>query len=194
MTDERKATDQNKEFTMEDLERIIPDKHQRDSFLHLIGHLDLDRAAMVALKGHLVIEEKITAAIEKFVFHPEHLDDARLTFAQKLAISRSLSLDENKNSMWELVAKLNRLRNTLSHSLEGTLRADAMNAIRAAYIKERDSKLDWEKTDEASLLLGVISLCLGFLDSFEQEVERFRKHVNLLDRVVNPHRHVKSGR
>jgi hypothetical protein len=192
MTDEQKVADRNREFTLEELERIIPDKHQRESFLHLIQHLDSDSAGMVALKGHLVIEEKITTAIEKFVFHPRYLDDARLTFAQKLAISRCLSLDEDGNSMWELVAGLNRLRNVLSHSLEGTSRANAMNALRAAYVKERDGKLeDWEKADDALLLLGVVSLCLGFLDSFEQEVERFRECANHLDIVVNPHRHVK---
>jgi hypothetical protein len=145
---------------------------------------------MVALKGHLVIEEKITVAIEKFVFHPNHLEDTRLTFAQKLAIARSFSLDESENSMWNLVAMLNKLRNTLSHSLEGAPRAKAMDSLRTAYTKERDGKLeDRESNDEALLLVGVIALCLGFLDGFEQEVERFREYVNLLDRAVNPHHH-----
>lgn len=200
MTDEKHVPDykqansnhsgQHEEFTLEDLEKIIPNKHHRESFLHLLEQLDADRAAMIALKGHLVIEEKLTAAIEKFVFHPEHLDDARLSFAQKLTFARALSLDENKNSMWDLVTKLNTLRNKLSHSLEGASREKAMNALRAAYAKERDGKLeDWEEKDESLLILGTVSLCLGFLDSFEQEVERFKDHVNLLDRVVNPHRH-----
>jgi hypothetical protein len=135
-----------REFTMEELEHIMPDKHQRDSFLRLVGHLEDDRAAVVTLKGHLVLEEKITAAIEKFVFHSEHLDAARLTFAQKLAS--------------------------------------------AVYTKETGGKLeDWEKNDEALLVLSSVSQCLGFLDAFEQEVERFKQAVNMLDRVVNPHRH-----
>src|ERR1041384_6032584 len=191
MTHEPKTTGQNKEFTTDDLERIIPNKHQRERFLHLVGHLDSDTAAMVGLKGHLVGEEKITAAIEKFVFHPEYLDDARLSFAQKLAVSRCLSLDEDRNSMWDVLAKLNRLRNTLSHSLEGTRRANAMNTLKTAYAKERNGKLeDWEDANEVALLLGVVSLCLGFLDSFEQEVERFREHVNVLDKIANPHRYV----
>lgn len=193
MTDEQKTTDQTQNFTMEDLERTIPDKHHRERFMHLIGHLELDKVALIALKGHLVLEEMITAAIEKIVFHPEYLDDARLTFAQKLVISRCVSLDDNNNSMWDLISKLNRLRNTLSHSLEGESRVNAMNALRAAYIQQRGGKLEeWEKTDDALFLLGVVSFCLGFLDGFEQEVERFRDHVNLLDKVVNPHRHVKA--
>lgn len=69
-----------------------------------------------------------------------------------------------------------------------------MNSLRAAYTKERDGKLeDWEEGDEALLILGAISLCLGFLDSFEQEVERFKDHVNLLDKIVNSHRHTKPS-
>ena len=91
--------------------------------------------------------------------------------------------------MWGLVAKLNKLRNALSHSLEGTSRAKAMDSLRIAYIKECNGKLeDSEANDEALLLAGVTALCLGFLIGFEQEIERFREYVNLLDRAVNPHR------
>jgi hypothetical protein len=194
MRDKNRGTNRKADFTMEDLERLLPDRHQRESFLRLIAQLDSDPPAMVVLKGHLVIEEKLTTAIERFVFHPGHLEDARLTFAQKLAISRSLSLDENRNSMWDLVAKLNKLRNTLSHSLEETQRARAMDSLRAAYVKERGGMLeDWESKDEAMLLTGVIALCLGFLDGFEREIERFREHVDALDRVVNPHRHLEPA-
>jgi len=189
MTDEQKSIRQTNNLETDKLERIIPDKHQRDTFQRLLEHLDSDTAAMVALKGHLVIEEKITSAIEKFVFHPEYVDDARLAFAQKLAFARSLSLDEEKNSMWELLSRLNRLRNTLSHSLDDARRAGAMNAIKDAYRNERNGRLeDWEEANETSLLLSVVSLCLGFLDGFEQEVERFREHVGLMDKIVNPHR------
>jgi hypothetical protein len=180
----------SKEFTMEELEHIMPDKHHRESFLRLVGQLEDDRAALVTLKGHLVLEEKITAAIEKFVFHSEHLDAARLTFAHKLAIARSISLDESGNSMWDLVKAINKVRNTLSHSLKSARRTDAMNELRSVYTKEMGGKLEnWEKDDEAAMVLSSISHCLGFLDAFEQEVERFKEAVNMLDRVVNPHRH-----
>jgi len=180
----------SQEFTMEELEHIMPDKHHRESFLRLVGQLEDDRAAVVTLKGHLVLEEKISAAIEKFVFHSEHLDAARLTFAQKLSIARSISLDESGNSMWDLVKAINKVRNTLSHSLKGARRTDAMNELRSVYTKEMRGKLeDWEKNDEALLVLSSVSHCLGFLDAFEQEVERFKEVVNKLDRVVNPHRH-----
>lgn len=171
------------------LERTIPDKHHRESFLRLIGQLDADVAAMTLLKGHLVLEEKITASIEKFVFDAEALENARLSFSQKVSIARSISLDESKNSIWNLVAAINRVRNTLAHSLDGTSRRDAMNALRSAYSKERGGGLEeWEKDNEALLILSAVAYCLGFLDAHEQEVERFRDWVNLLDKVANPHR------
>jgi hypothetical protein len=178
----------SKESSMKEAEAALTDEHQRESFRRLIGQLESDPAAMIALKGHLVIEEKIDAILEKFVFHPEHLENARLQFAQKLAVSRCLSLDDDKNSVWDLVSRLNSLRNALSHSLEGTRRAKAMDALRAAYVKERENELEeWEKTDEG-LVTGTVSMCVGFLDSFEQEVERFRGYVDRLDKVINPHR------
>lgn len=90
-------------LTEEKINEILPDESQRELFLRLIGQLESDDAALVVLKGHLVIEERLTVVIEKFVFHPEHLEQVRLTFAHKLALARSLSLDEDKNSMWSLI-------------------------------------------------------------------------------------------
>jgi hypothetical protein len=190
MSDEEKKINPDEELTVEDLEHLIPDKRRREDFFRLINHIALDRPALMVLKGHLVIEEKITIAIENFMFHPEHLEDARLTFAQKIAISRSMSLDEDKNTMWDLITKLNTLRNRLAHSLKGEPRAKAMAALRDAYAKERDGKLEeWEKNEDEPLLLTVLSMCLGFLGSFEEEVERFKDYVNKLDHVINRHRH-----
>ena len=40
----------------------------------------LDEIAMVLLKGHLLLEESLTRILGKYVFHPEHLSEARLTF------------------------------------------------------------------------------------------------------------------
>ena len=64
-----------------------------------------------------------------------------------------------------------------------------MNALRSAYSREREGRLEqWGRNNEALLILSAVAYCLGFLDAHEQEVERFKNWVNLLDRVVNPHR------
>ncbi len=109
-------------------------------------------------------------------------------FAQKLSIVRSFSLDQHENSMWELIERINRLRNVLAHSLENSSRrVDAMNALRSTYRKERALE-DWEK-DDAPLILSAVAHCLGFLDAFEQEVERFKGWVKVMDVAINPHRY-----
>ena len=166
----------------------------REHFAHLIEELESDDAALIVLKGHLVIEERITSVIEKFVFHPEHLERARLTFAHKMALARSMSLDESESSAWDLIEKLNSLRNKLSHSLDGQPRAKAMEALKAAFVRETGEKLtEDEDADERIFLGGVLSMCLGFVHSFELEVERFKDYVRIMDRAINPHRHNKQA-
>jgi hypothetical protein len=44
----------------------------REHFVNLMDRLERDDDALIVLKGHLVIEERITAAIEKFVWNPRY--------------------------------------------------------------------------------------------------------------------------
>ena len=39
------------------------------------------------------------------------------------------------------------------------------------------------------VLKYAVVVVLGFLSSFEKEVERIRRWVGIMDRLVNPHRH-----
>jgi seryl-tRNA synthetase len=114
-----------------------------------------------------------------------------LSFAQKVAVARCLSLDESGNSVWEVIEKLNALRNKLSHSLDAVPRAEAMESLRAAYTRECGGKLSEDEDDERVLLASVLSLCLGFVHAFEQEVDRFKGYVAIMDRAVNPHHYKK---
>ena len=98
--------------------------------------LERDDDALIVLKGHLVIEERITAAIEKFVWHPEYVERARLTFAHKMQLARAISMDQSESTMWELIDKLNAVRNKLAHSLAGEPRAKAMVALKEAFKRE----------------------------------------------------------
>jgi hypothetical protein len=181
------------EFENQTIEQLLPGEHQRQTFFRLMEHLRSDTAALVALKGHLVIEEKLTIVLEKFVFHPEHLEDARLSFAHRLAICRSLSLDQNRNSIWNLVGRLNTLRNALAHSLDSGRRRKAMTSVRELYYAKCEGKLETGDLSDEQVLTGVSALCLGFLDAFEREIERFREFVNVLDKEVNPHRYPKNA-
>jgi hypothetical protein len=180
----------NGRLTEEDLKRSIPDERLRNDIARLLGQMDQDDSAMVVLKGHLVIEEKLDSIIDKFVWHPEQLEAARLSFAQRVAIARAVSVDQDKNDMWDLILKVNTLRNKLSHSLDRAPRERAMAAIREVYIKAIDLEpSDLQNDIEALFLMKTMVGCLGFLGALEREVERFRDYVDIMDKVVNSHRH-----
>lgn len=161
----------------------------REHFRSLLDRLERDDEALIVLKGHLVIEERITAAVEKFVWHGEYIERARLTFAHKMQLARAISMDHSENTMWDLIDKRNAVRNKLAHSLDHKPRTKAMAALKQAYKREVPTADEDELESETLLLAGVVSLCLGWVHMFEQEVERFKEYVAIMDRAINPHRH-----
>lgn len=152
----------------------------------------VDATAQVVLKGHLLIEETLDTIIGKFVYHPEHLHNANLRFAQKLDVAKSMSLDEHSNEMWELAKGINSLRNELSHSLKSEKRHQKTQRVLELYLKLLENKelaTQHKQESEELVLMWAISFFLGFLASFEAEVDRFKDFVNALDHTLNPHRH-----
>ena len=69
------------------------------------------------LKAHLVFEELLRAYLDRELRNPNALEGARLTFAQLLAVARACSPVSDVKWHWEAIAKLNSLRNMLSHNL-----------------------------------------------------------------------------
>ncbi len=73
----------------------------------------------LVLKAHLLAEEVLYRFIESQAYRPDSLSEARLGFAQLVALSRSFHR-YSKEDWWGWVAlkKLNSLRNLLAHNLE----------------------------------------------------------------------------
>lgn len=67
------------------------------------------------LKAHLLFEELLRAYLARALQHPEALEGTRLTFVQLLAVARACSKVPPDHWCWAAVAKLNKLRNLLSH-------------------------------------------------------------------------------
>lgn len=156
-----------------------------------------DETALIILKGHLLVEETLDEIIQRFVFHAEFVEAANLRFAQKLQIARSMSLDEHENTMWEIGARLNTLRNELAHSLESDRRAKKTKALVDAYVQEAKNDphfAEVQKQDEHVILANAVVYFIGFLGSFKNEVERFRTVVDSMDAILNSHRHAKGGK
>jgi uncharacterized Rmd1/YagE family protein len=152
----------------------------------------VDALALVVLKGHLLLEEQLERILGTFVFHPEHLEAARLSFAQKVSLARSISLDEHENSMWELILAVNAMRNELAHALHSEKREKRFERLKALYMAENDVSAEEANALETHIVASfAVALAIGFLGSFEEEIVRFKDYVKSLDQVVNPHRHEK---
>ena len=154
----------------------------------------VDEVAQIVLKGQLLIEESLTRIIAKFVFHPKLIPPLRLGFVQKMDLARSMSLDESENGMWNMIAAINELRNQLSHSLDTNKRILKVDKLRQLYLELCKGEPQTElvkKGEESQLVSFDIAQCLGFLGSFEAEVDRFKELINEYDKVRNPHRYRK---
>lgn len=94
------------------------DQTQLDRLLRFLKPATGDPTYLV-LKAHLLAEEVLFRFIESQAHRPGSLIDARLGFAQLLAVSRSFHR-YSKDDWWGWAAlkKLNSLRNLLAHNLE----------------------------------------------------------------------------
>lgn len=73
----------------------------------------------LVLKAHLLAEEVLFRFIENQSHRPSYLRDARLGFAQLVAVSRSFHRYSKEEWWgWAALKKLNILRNLLAHNLE----------------------------------------------------------------------------
>src|ERR1017187_10365829 len=64
----------------------------------LMASLGADGPAVVALKGHLIIEERLFSLLGYYLPHPEYLNEVRFGFLQKVALVRSFLIDhESRN-------------------------------------------------------------------------------------------------
>ena len=114
-----------------------------------------------------------------------------MSFYQKINIARSISLDESQNEMWELLGLINEYRNQLAHSLDEEIHNKKIDKLLNKYfdIYSDDPEIQKERNQPTELsLTSTIVVILGFLGSFESEIDRYKSAVEKLDKIMNPHR------
>jgi len=73
---------------------------------------------LILLKGHLLIEEVLTAIINAGIRKPAVLEAAKIPFAMKQKIARAVIPGTDMPLLWEAVSSVNTARNALAHGLE----------------------------------------------------------------------------
>lgn len=149
----------------------------------------VDEVTHVLLKGHLLLEEAMAAVIDQYVFHRENVEDARLTFAQKMHLSKALCLRKNSLDEWALIAAINTVRNDLAHNLKSPDRPKKLAKVRDLYFRAAaglDGIEDMKKAADSVVLFNACGHCAGFLATFIQDSKGFRAMIHAMDRSMNP--------
>ena len=73
---------------------------------------------LVVLKAHMLIEQYLNALIIRHCGHPEHIEDIRFQYKDKITLVKALMTFALADQVWEGVLLINTLRNALAHNLE----------------------------------------------------------------------------
>lgn len=149
----------------------------------------VDEVAHVLLKGHLLIEESLVRIVEQYLFHREHLAEARLSFHQKMTLCQALCLRKNAYGEWDLISSINSLRNEIAHQLNSATRNTKMSRTKEIFFREAAAFKgidEIKKESDAGILLKACALCSGFLATFEADSKGYRAMIHALDREHHP--------
>ena len=76
-----------------------------------------DDPVLVALRGHLLLEERLFRIVSRACREPKHLDEARLGFAATLAVAQAI-VGRPETPLWSFARRLNKVRNKFAHNLD----------------------------------------------------------------------------
>ncbi len=86
--------------------------------VRLLTFLPSNDVTLMALKGHLLIEEQLVSILKSRVSYSKALEEARLSFFQRLCLAKALGYRKENDWVWHSIKKLNSVRNDLAHKVE----------------------------------------------------------------------------
>ncbi len=153
--------------------KAIAQEHEKEFEVFKNTTQDVD---LLILKGHLLIEQFLTSLIESYCWKPEFLEDARLSFFNKVKLTRCfVKHPMPDDSIWDNIECLNRLRNEISHKWKTEKRKklirDFLN-YRAKEHERLDLSTDERCAEEVSWSiswligqLSVLDIVIKFMES-----------------------------
>ncbi len=144
---------------------------------------ETDDLTLIVLKGHLLIEEQLVDLASRALPHAQYLPE--LKFYTRACVVRAAVPHKSNNVCWELILKLNKVRNDFAHDLEPPKFQDHLREL----FKIDEQVQPWpgmpiDKTGERSLddaqrLRIVVTDCLTFLQTLGFDYQESRVPCNL---------------
>jgi hypothetical protein len=141
------------------------------------AHLtEIDEIAQVILKGHLDVEMHLDDALRTICFHPEHLEENRLSFAQKVNVVRAYALNRSDRMEWNVIRKLNEVRNQIAHRGQEGRRTEKITELRnfLASWGAPNFGQNVQRVDEKEVVILAAVVCGGFLITTEDQITEMR--------------------
>jgi hypothetical protein len=136
-----------------------------------------DELSLIVLKGHLLVEQSLTAIISHYAQPSADIAKVNLRFVQKMALAKALvpSFFCIPQDFWNFVDLLNHLRNDLAHQLESKKLDGHLESLRTMFEAHRKFfEVEHYPTD-AWKLKSLIGLWLGVLDPIDALIHTVEK-------------------
>jgi hypothetical protein len=125
----------------------------------------LDEETMV-LKAHILTERFLIQFLKTTMKNKKVFDEGRFTYRNILTLSRAQHDKNEKEWVWELLGKLNQIRNDYAHVLEGeTLKSELVDFIRVSKLRMKSKGISIPK-ETADLKTILVHLCGTVYGSF----------------------------
>ena len=137
-----------------------------DRFQELLGLRPGADVQMVLLKGHLLIEEQLQSYVDQVVPNKEALQEARLSFHQRLALAQALHPAPTRFGsgwVWASVRALNVLRNQMVHNVLPKAFDEQLEAFAATI--ERELPFPVTRGEGAEYTMAKFGMMLSFLNA-----------------------------
>lgn len=118
----------------------------------------LDQETMI-LNAHILTERFLVQFLKKSSKNEKILDDARFTFRHLLSMSQLQHTPDENIWLWELLNKLNKIRNSFAHTLENEeLDSHVQEFVRIAKLRLEKEKVSIPK-DNHDLKTVLVHFC-----------------------------------
>jgi hypothetical protein len=137
----------------------------------------IDDVVQVILNSHLQVEADLDDVLAAIFYHPERLEEARLTFMQKVHIARAFTWNMDERSDWSLMTTLNALRNEAVHRRKGQKGTKKVGELRRILLEGSTEKFR-NKVRSASpkdVIVYAAAMAGGFLVVLEEHMKQMRK-------------------
>jgi hypothetical protein len=162
-------------------------KDTQKYFEELKAHLPMVKdPTVIILRGHLLIEDLLDRLISANLRNTHAIQNARLTFFQKLCLAQGIIGSSNEDGKWKAIKELNKLRNMISHNLPDETMAKSLDPVLDAFFPGKVSDIPNDiHSKSKALRRGIIFECAMLVGQIEEMEYRKRASNQSVHRIAD---------